>query len=425
MQPRRPIDTIRDSILPLFYPDPSSGSGVESESVPSHPMSAPCKTDVHHLFIHDNNGYISMQSHDLTKEIAVEIRQRLMCRPVAGSLLLGNKSNYPNTPIRSLDLEGCKLTKTLLDIIFEGIKECRSLECLNLSGNRLLRNEIYAIVDWFTLSPMSFSHITDLSFSGSLKFTPESIRDFLLALCDNCSALKTLQLNDCMLSDDHTEHFRRFLSIVSTRNIPLQELHLKNNDIAAKGCRRLLDARDIFLPQLKILVQDNPAPESLISRLSCPTIYMHANLNIPTVPMVPEYTGIQTKDSDLVFSNEVSSYIDQQDCLFQNELRLGLLSFIKQTLGDDTLDPLDEKTTPELCMHCISAIKLHVGNYSSNGPSKEIEELMKLKDTLEKSGLSFNGVSLTMESHAAEALSVAIHLIQSLLQIITGQVVLE
>lgn len=428
MQPWKPVDTIRDSIFPLFYPNSSAESGEKSAVISSNFTSAPDTMHryyLQHPFISDRDGEISMQSIDLTKEMAIEIKQRLLCRSVPEPLLIRNKPHQPSNPIRSLDFKGCKLTRTLLEILLEGIKECRGLECLNLADNHLLQNDVDVIIDWFTQSPASCRHINKLSFSGSFKFSPKSICDLLLAISDHCSALKILQLNSCGLCDEHIESFRKFLSIISRSNTPLHELYLNNNDITTRGCRQLLDARDTFLPQLKILAYDNLASESLISRLSCPFGHVHGSPSITDPYTASGLSEIQIEDQVSTCTNDISSYVEQTDHVFQGELRSGLLSFIKQTFGDDSPELLDKKTTTELCMHCISAIQLHVNKCSTTGLSKEIEELMRLKDMLKRSNIPCDELPLTIESPAAEALSVAIHLIQSLLQITTGQIALE
>lgn len=440
MQPWKPVDTIRDSIIPLFYANyPAQSKSNKRPKAASSEFSGLSSTSCtlerassQNLLISDEDGKISMQSVDLTKEMAVAIRQRLSHEsiaenPVAGSKALKVRRAY--TPIHSLDLEGCKLTRTLLAIIFEGIKESRNLKCLNLAGNRLLQDEVYLMIDWFTQFPVSFLQLSKLSCSGSFRFTSKSIHDLLLAIFDHCIALEILQLSNCNLCDEHMEHFRKFIELASKSNRPLRELHLNHNDIGTKGCRQLLDARDTFSPQLKILTYGNPASESLILRLHCPHSYTCNNTcrtpSVTTTPITPEPSEFQMEGRRSVYSNDMSSYAEQSDCTFQEELRSGLLSFIKQTLGDDPLNPLTEKTTTELCMHCISAIHLCMSDYSASSPFREIKNLIELKNILEKSGLSVGKPPLTIESPAVDALSVAIHLIQSLLQIASGYNILE
>ncbi|EFO64022.1 Hypothetical protein GLP15_4202 [Giardia lamblia P15] len=425
MQPWKPVDTIRDSIIPLFYANSParSESNKRPKTVSPRFRSAPCTLHPAHsqgLLNIDDEGKISIQSVDLTKEMAIAIRRQLSYKSIAETPVMGTRSSKAcqlNTPVRSLDLEGCKLTRTLLEIIFEGIKECRSLECLSLAGNNLLQKEVYCIIDWFIQSPVSFLHIRKLSYSGSFRFTSKSIHDLLLAIFNHCIALEILHLSNCNLCDEHMEYFQKFMELVSNSSRPLRELHLNQNDIGTRGCRRLLDARDTFLPQLKILAHGNPASESLIFRLHCPSIYIRNVASVTTTPISLESSKIQIESNGSASTNDMSSYIEQPDCAFQGELRSGLLLFIKQTLGDDPLNPLDKKTTTELCMHCISAIHLRMNDYSASSLFKEIKDLIELKNVLEKSGLPFSGPPLTIESPAADALSVAIHLIQSLLQI--------
>ncbi|ESU41912.1 Glucosamine-6-phosphate isomerase [Giardia duodenalis] len=70
MQPWKPVDTIRDSIFPLFYPNSSAESGEKSAVISSNFTSAPDTMHryyLQHPFISDRDGEISMQSIDLTK----------------------------------------------------------------------------------------------------------------------------------------------------------------------------------------------------------------------------------------------------------------------------------------------------------------------------------------------------------------------
>lgn len=63
--------------------------------MPLHPIYMSHKTYLdnlylQHLFINDNDGGISIQSYDLSREITVEIKQGLLYRPVIKFLLTDN-----------------------------------------------------------------------------------------------------------------------------------------------------------------------------------------------------------------------------------------------------------------------------------------------------------------------------------------------